>query len=83
MDAYIREEMTMRDLCNRALDLARVKGATYADMRIVRRSIEEIAVKNGIVQELALNSSQGFGVRVVADGAWGFASSHLLAPKPR
>jgi len=69
----------MRDLCNRALDLARVKGATYADMRIVGRSIEEITVKNGIVQELALNSSQGFGVRVVADGAWGFASSHLLA----
>jgi len=70
----------MRDLCNRALDLARVKGATYADMRIVGRSVQEITVKNGVVQELALNSTQGFGVRVVADGAWGFASSHLLAP---
>jgi TldD protein len=42
--------------------------------------VQEITVKNGVVQELALNSTQGFGVRVVADGAWGFASSHLLAP---
>jgi TldD protein len=49
-------------------------------MRIVGRSVQEITVKNGVVQELALNSTQGFGVRVVADGAWGFASSHLLAP---
>ena len=29
---------------------------------------------------LSLDSTQGFGVRVIADGAWGFASSHLLEP---
>ena len=70
----------MRDLTDRALDLAKVQGATYADIRIVRRENQAITVKNGIVQRLALDSSQGFGVRVIADGAWGFASSHRLEP---
>ena len=68
----------MRELSDRALNLAQVKGATYADIRIVRRETQDITVKNGVVQELALDSTQGFGVRVIADGAWGFASSHLL-----
>jgi TldD protein len=68
----------MKELTDRALNLAQVRGATYADMRIVNREIQSITVKNGVVQELELNSTQGFGVRVIADGAWGFASSHLL-----
>ncbi len=70
----------MRELTDRALNLAQVQGATYADMRIVRRENQTITVKNGVVQGLELNSTQGFGVRVIADGAWGFASSHLLTP---
>ena len=70
----------MRELTDRALNLAQVQGATYADMRIVNRETQEITVKNGVVQELELNSTGGFGVRVIADGAWGFASSHLLTP---
>jgi TldD protein len=68
----------MKELTDRALNLAQVQGATYADMRIVRRETQTIAVKNGVVEGLSLDSTQGFGVRVIADGAWGFASSHLL-----
>jgi TldD protein len=60
--------------------LAEVKGTTYADIRIVRRETQDIAVKNGVVQRLSLDTTHGFGVRVVADGAWGFASSHALEP---
>jgi TldD protein len=44
----------------------------------MREESQEISVKNGVVQELSLDSTQGFGVRVVAAGAWGFAASHLL-----
>ncbi len=68
----------MRELTDRALNVAQMHGATYADVRIVSREREEITVKNGLVQELSLDGTQGFGVRVVADGAWGFASSHRL-----
>ncbi len=70
----------MRELTDRALNLAQTQGATYADVRIVNRETQEINVKNGVVQSLELDSTQGFGVRVLADGAWGFASSHLLTP---
>jgi len=68
----------MREYTDRALNLAKEKGATYADIRIVRRETQDINVKNGIVQTLSLDGTYGFGVRVIADGAWGFASSNLL-----
>jgi TldD protein len=70
----------LKTLTDRALDLAEVQGATYADIRIVRRRTQNINVKNGVVEGLSDNGSQGFGVRVVVDGGWGFASSALLTP---
>jgi len=68
----------MREYTERALDVAQGKGATYADIRIVRRENQNITVKNGVVQTLSLDDDFGFGIRVIADGAWGFASSNRL-----
>jgi len=68
----------MKDLAMRALETAKLKGATYADIRIVHRVEQRITVKNGAVEALSQEESLGFGVRVIADGAWGFASSSLL-----
>lgn len=68
----------MRKYTERALDVAQGKGATYADIRIVRRENQNVGVKNGIVQTLSLDEDFGFGVRVIANGAWGFASSNQL-----
>ncbi len=70
----------MKDFTDRALNLAQVQGASYADIRIIRRRTQEITVKNGVVEGLSDNESQGFGVRVVVDGAWGFASSARITP---
>lgn len=69
----------MKDFTERALNIAQVQGASYADIRIVNQVNQSIAVKNGIVEAIALGESQGFGVRVVAGGAWGFASSSILS----
>src|SRR6266545_7670381 len=68
----------MRDLTERALDTATGRGATYADVRVVRRLEESIAIKTGRVEGVATGESEGFGVRVLVGGAWGFASSHKL-----
>jgi len=68
----------MRDLTDRALDTATQLGAAYADARVVRRREESIAIKTGRVEGVASGESEGFGVRVLVDGAWGFASSHIL-----
>jgi TldD protein len=61
-----------------ALGLAEMRGAQYADIRVVDSQTETISLKNGVVQQLASTDSTGFGVRVLADGAWGFASSREL-----
>jgi TldD protein len=68
----------MRDLTDRALDTVAQMGATYADVRVVRRRDESISVKSGKVEGVAMGETDGFGVRVLVDGAWGFASSDTL-----
>jgi TldD protein len=68
----------VRDFARRALDVAQLRGATYADIRIEERRVQSIEVKNGVVEALLTEESQGFGVRVLANGAWGFAASSVL-----
>lgn len=51
------------------------KGVQYADVRLVRRIHQGLSVKNGEIERSLSVEEQGFGVRVIADGAWGFAAS--------
>ena len=61
------------DLARRAIDAALAAGASYADIRLVRQEGESVTVKNGAVEALASSVDEGVGIRVIADGAWGFA----------
>jgi TldD protein len=67
-----------RDLARRALDTARTRGATYADVRFVHHDEENALVKNGRLDAVDRSDSFGFGVRAIADGAWGFAASQVV-----
>jgi TldD protein len=67
-----------RDLAKRALDTARKRGASYADVRFVRRDEENALVKNGRLESGDRSDSFGFGVRAIADGGWGFAASQVV-----
>lgn len=70
----------MRDLLRSALDAATADGATYADVRGAVVDSESLSVRGPTVEGLDRNTSEGFGVRVLVEGAWGFASSpHLDA----
>ena len=69
----------MRQLTSLALDTACTRGATYADVRTVEHREQIVSVKNGVVESLSETEDHGFGVRVVAGGAWGFASSAVLS----
>ena len=71
----------MSDLTERALDRVRELGASYGDIRIVKSASEAIEVKNGKVEALSSQTDEGFGIRVIADGSWGFASSLMLDPE--
>jgi TldD protein len=65
----------MKQLIQNILDIAKLKKVPYADIRIVRRQNEEIEVKNGKVEALIHDEDFGFGIRILFQGAWGFACS--------
>ena len=65
----------MQELIDLALDAAQRAGAGYADIRLVEQATESLTVKNGTLAQASSDRSAGFGVRVLIDGAWGFAAS--------
>ncbi len=71
----------MKTLIQNILDIAKLKGATYADIRVVRQQSEEIEVKNGKVDALTHDEDFGFGIRILLQGAWGFACSSKVTKK--
>ena len=69
----------MQKLALDTLDLAVQRGASYADVRAVERRTEDLPVKNGHPERSTLEESAGLGVRILVDGAWGFAASSDLS----
>jgi TldD protein len=69
----------MKDLSSRALNTASQRGATYADVRVVDDRSRALATKNGKIGNASDSQSLGLSVRVLMDGAWGFASSSELS----
>src|SRR6201998_2827259 len=68
----------MWDLTTTALDTARLRGATYSDARAMHIRQRDLTTKNGQVGTLAQSESIGIGIRVLANGAWGFASTDRM-----
>jgi TldD protein len=69
----------MNEILGWALNLAAQRGASYADARIVDDRSRSLATKNGKLGHASDAESQGIGIRVIADGAWGFAASKNLS----
>src|SRR4030088_1546569 len=76
--ATSRSLVDMKDLAEAALNAAQVKGAGYADVRLDEQVQQDVIVKNGQLAAVSDDASEGFGVRVLVDGAWGFAGSARL-----
>jgi TldD protein len=69
----------MRHVADWALNVASLRGASYADARIVDSRSRSLATKNGKVSHASDSESLGIGIRVICDGAWGFAAADELA----
>jgi len=69
----------LKSWANLALNTAQSRGASYADVRIIERREQSIRVKNGTVEALSETVDRGLGVRVVAEDAWGFASTAVFS----
>src|SRR6266705_1681196 len=77
--SVINLNSAMKDIAEWALNIAALRGASYADTRIVDERSRTPATKNGKIGSASDAESQGIGIRVIADGAWGFAASDNLS----
>ena len=68
----------MWDITNNSIETAKRRGASYADVRVMHLRQRDLTTKNGEVGTLAQSESIGLGIRVLANGAWGFASTDQL-----
>ena len=71
----------MKELLKEAMDLLKKKGVDYADARRVRTTTELLVMKNGEMETGSVTESEGFGIRVLDGGAWGFSSTSETTPK--
>ncbi|MEO7455824.1 MAG: TldD/PmbA family protein [Gemmatimonadaceae bacterium] len=78
-DAPTFGDPNTKELAQVALDAARGAGATYADVRFARNRTQALFTREQRVQGLVDNETQGFGVRALVNGAWGFAASREIS----
>ncbi len=67
-------------LADRALQAAKEAGASYCDIRIGRYLNQFVVTREDTVQNVANTESIGAGIRVIANGTWGFAATNQLTP---
>ncbi|WP_448674177.1 metallopeptidase TldD-related protein [Pseudoxanthomonas mexicana] len=67
-------------LADTALAAATAAGATYCDVRIGRYLRQSLITREDKVQNVVNTESSGVGVRVIAQGAWGFAATNDPTP---
>jgi TldD protein len=68
----------VKDLARLALDETVAAGAGYADVRAVVEDTESLTVQDQRVEGVERQVSRGVGIRVLVDGAWGFAGTARL-----
>jgi len=73
MDTLIKKKMA-----DVALNTAKSMGATYADARIGRYLNQYVFTREDKVQNVVNTESFGIGIRVIANGTWGFASTNSV-----
>ena len=67
-----------KKLAEIALSTAQAAGASYADIRIGRYLNQYISSREQNLNNITNTESFGFGIRVIANGTWGFASSNQV-----
>ncbi len=73
MDALVKKRMA-----DVALNTAKSLGATYADARIGRYLNQYVFTREDKVQNVVNTESFGIGIRVIANGTWGFSSTNSV-----
>jgi TldD protein len=71
----------MFTFAQKAIEIADKDKACFGDIRIIETRRQTLSVKNGEIGSLNDTVTLGFGVRILFDGAWGFASSDIMTAR--
>jgi TldD protein len=69
-----------KSLADAAMNAATKAGASYCDVRIGRYLNQFITTRDLNVENIVNTESSGVGVRVLANGAYGFVSTNVMTP---
>lgn len=67
-----------KSLADAALEAAKSAGASYADVRISQYLQQSVNTREKRVQNISNSTSYGVGIRVIANGTWGFAATSTV-----
>ena len=73
--------MILEEVLSKLIDYALKAGASYADARARRVEGTRVEVVDGGLREVRCGLEEGFNVRVLVEGTWGFASSSFVTPE--
>jgi TldD protein len=68
----------MRSTALDALGAVTRRGVSYADVRAIESRARHVSTKNGKPGSVSSSESAGIGIRVLANGCWGFAATDDL-----
>ncbi len=68
----------MDDLIAKAIDKAEKGGASFAEVRVFGYKYETVSTRDGQIESCGNYNDRGYGIRVIKNGAWGFASTSII-----
>lgn len=71
--------MTRQQIADRALNACELEGASYSDIRVIKKQREFYAQSRGKISTSTVEETLGIGIRVLVDGALGFAAGTDLS----
>jgi TldD protein len=71
--------MEKKKIAQAVLEHCRSQGVEYADVRLEQIENESISVSSGTIEPIQRSVSSGIGIRVIKNGAWGFAATDDLS----
>ena len=67
-----------KQLADAAMNSAKSAGASYCDVRVGRYLRQFVITRERNVENIVNTESSGVGIRVIVNGAWGFAATNAL-----
>jgi len=75
MPDKIFDDDFIKKMADTAIFTSKQNGATYSDFRLSSFRSQRISTRENTVENISDNENFGFSVRVIVNGAWGFAAS--------